>query len=376
MHTMTFFLMYDIHFISILLLLMILITMRIKGDMYNTSGRLFRLIVIFNIYMLALEVLSWQFDQKPGQFNWYANYITNMLFAWSGPIMTCLWFSYIDYHIYGSYKRLKKHHFFMYPMLIITLFIIINFFIPFIFSVSSNNIYAREPFMWLIVLVNSMIVIYKWVDAYKHRFSIDREVVIAVLIYVILPSIGAVLQVVVFGAFIIWPLMAITIVITYFYLDTISTTRDYLTKLYTRQRIESTAKYYIANKRPFTLVIIDLDGFKSINDQYGHTNGDLALTLFSHQLSMHVKKDASVGRFGGDEFVLILPPTPEIMVEKNMQQFQNKLDSLLNLPFHLSFSYGTYSWTSESPLDYEELLKAADQLMYKAKKLRRTNLLG
>ncbi len=363
---MTFFLTYDVHFFSVFLLTLLLLTMYIKGDMYSTSGKIFRIIVLINIYMLILEVVSWQFNHRTGEFNWYANYISNMLFAWSGPLITCIWVSYIDYHMYESFDRIKKKFFFLSPMIVITVLIIINLFVPFIFSVDVNNFYSREPYMWSLVIVNSLIVVSKWIDAYKNRELINKEIVIAMLLYVIVPAIGAGLQVLVYGAFILWPLMSITIVVTYFYLDTISTCKDYLTKLLTRQRVEGAAKHFISIKRHFALVLIDLNDFKSINDKYGHVIGDQALKIFSKEL-MFVFKNSIVGRYGGDEFILIIPIKQMANLNSRISEIRSNLDLKYDLVYKHKFSYGIEIWEPSTGLSYKELLNEADSKMYLSK---------
>ncbi len=128
---MTFFLTYDVHFYSILLLALVGITQWVKGDNLNNSGRIFHRLILVNICMLVLEIISWQFDGKPGKFNWYANYISNLLFSWMGPSITCIWICYIDYHMYSSYARIKRRWFYLHPMIAISFLMTINFFYTF-----------------------------------------------------------------------------------------------------------------------------------------------------------------------------------------------------------------------------------------------------
>lgn len=369
-HFMTFFLTYDIHLFSLILLSLILVTMRVKGDFRTTSNKLFRRLVIYNMYMLVLEVISWQFDGKSGTFNYYANYISNMLFAWSGPVISCLWVTYIDYHMYRSYDRIKKHFYFLHPMILLTLFMIINLFTPFIFSVNEQNVYSREPFMWLIIVVNSMAVIYKWVDVYRHKKQASKELVTAMMLYILLPAVAAAIQVVVYGAFIVWPIMAITIVLTYFYLDTISTSRDYLTRLMSRQFIDNTIEYLMTHKETFTIIMIDLNKFKAINDNHGHVVGDEALVKFASALKSVFCDIGKIGRFAGDEFIVIIDDKDAIDVNHRM----NALESLLekynedNCCYTLSFSYGAYDYEQSSTLTPEQLIHKADEIMYQKKR--------
>ena len=80
---------------------------------------------------------------------------------------------------------------------------------------------------------------------------------------------------------------------------------DSLTGVVARQYILEFAKYLIKNQMPFAMAMIDLDNFKSINDNYGHHIGDLCLKYTAEEIQKIVGNDGLVGRFGGDEFIIL-----------------------------------------------------------------------
>lgn len=299
-----------------------------------------------------------------------------MIFAWTAPLITCFWASYIDYHMYHSYERLKKRYFYLYPMVVNTVFIIINFFTPFIFSVSAENVYSREPFMWLIVVLNTTVVVYKWTDAFKHRDRINQEIVISMLAFILLPALAAGIQVLVFGAFIMWPVMSITIVVSYLYLETISTARDYLTKLMSRHRIDDHVDYLINTQKEFGLGIIDLNGFKRINDNYGHHNGDRALQIFARALRNNFLYGSIIGRYGGDEFIIITKPMDDKEIKLCCYRLTKEVEKIVakeGLPFNIGYSFGYQAWQKEDNYSYEELFALADKKMYEEKQMYEEN---
>jgi len=349
------------------MLLVLYIMIKSREVTLSTSGKIFNRLIWVNIYMLILEILSWQFDGKLGNLNYILNYGSNMLFAWSTPLITCVWISYIDYHMHGSYERLKKGMYFMQPMIIMTLFILINFFQPFIFSVNESNVYSREPFMWLIILLNTSALFYKWLDVYLHRGIVRNNVVFAMFIFILLPSIAAIIQVFVYGAFIIWPIMSVTLVISYIYLETVSTSTDYLTGLKTRSRIDDHVDYLINQGKPFGLALIDLDKFKEINDQYGHVFGDLALQVFAKAISSSFLSKEIVGRYGGDEFIIITHNHSHEkvgLISENILKNLRIEEAKAELPFQIAFSLGYQRWNKNSNHSYSDILNTADQKMY------------
>jgi len=99
-----------------------------------------------------------------------------------------MWASYIDYNIFGSLERLKRRYYYLFPMIISAILIVINFFSPFIFSVSSENVYSRERFMWLLVIQNTMLLIYLWREAVKNRKNIKNEVIFSKALLSVLGS--------------------------------------------------------------------------------------------------------------------------------------------------------------------------------------------
>ncbi len=120
-----------------------------------------------------------------------------------------------------------------------------------------------------------------------------------------------------------------------------------------------------------TLIFLDLDDFKSINDTFGHDNGDRALCHLSDWLNQLKRDSDIVARFAGDEFVVILPSTGKPQAEHYIKRLKKKLASTpLSVEdeiFYVKLSYGI-SAVSEKGIDSsKDLLKAADKRLYQAK---------
>ncbi|MCU6434047.1 diguanylate cyclase [Undibacterium sp. Jales W-56] len=125
----------------------------------------------------------------------------------------------------------------------------------------------------------------------------------------------------------------------------------------------------------FTLLFVDLDRFKDINDNHGHDAGDRALVIIAARLKAAIRDTDTVARYGGDEFVLLLKDTKNSIDIHNMVE---KISSLVEEPIALDdviVSVGvSIGWASypEDGEDYVRLIKIADSRMYKRKQDRKT----
>ncbi|MEW9699734.1 diguanylate cyclase [Paenibacillus sp. SI8] len=129
---------------------------------------------------------------------------------------------------------------------------------------------------------------------------------------------------------------------------------------------------------PISLVFIDIDRFKSMNDGFGHHVGDLVLQGLAHLLQVNLRSTDLLARFGGEEFVIALPNTS---APQAMQIVQSILDKARRnpvahhegKPFSITFSAGVADW--RPGLSVEEWIQHADEAMYQAKQQGRNRVL-
>lgn len=159
------------------------------------------------------------------------------------------------------------------------------------------------------------------------------------------------------------------------YLEIISESEtDELTGLRNRRRLNEILSVEILKAEkgnfPFSLILLDLNKFKIINDQYGHHAGDEALKLFASVLQDTVRNSDYVFRMGGDEFLLILDhaasTVPEIVLEKITDKLSRKPLQVDTNKIYLSTSYGVAFFPNDGKT-LDELLKIADTRMYQHK---------
>ena len=121
-------------------------------------------------------------------------------------------------------------------------------------------------------------------------------------------------------------------------------------------------------RRPLSVVYLDLDDFKAINDQLGHSGGDSVLRALATALRERTRSSDYVGRLGGDEFAMVLPDTSSTEARALMEGMMSRVaDTLKGLPLTPTFSAGVATFLLV-PDRVDDVLEVADGLMYAAKR--------
>ncbi len=156
---------------------------------------------------------------------------------------------------------------------------------------------------------------------------------------------------------------------------------DPLTDLFNRRSLERALEEFFGlckySKMTFSLILIDLDDFKYVNDNYGHHVGDLVLAKVAKVLRTNMRAKDIVGRWGGDEFVAILPNTDLENAKKVVERLKSKLEKMEILAegrrFKVSISAGVVQ-CGENFQSWLDMIKEADRLMYEDKKKKKKAL--
>lgn len=146
--------------------------------------------------------------------------------------------------------------------------------------------------------------------------------------------------------------------------------RDALTRIANRYRLEKALQLECERaqrfRQPLSLIAMDLDDFKPINDRYGHAHGDAALLRVVDVLRACLREQDLLARWGGDEFVIVLPQASlgeALEVAARLRQAMAQIEPVGD--FRLTMSYGVVQW--EEGEDQHALLARADKALYRAK---------
>ena len=145
---------------------------------------------------------------------------------------------------------------------------------------------------------------------------------------------------------------------------------DALTKVFNRRFLEDfSSKYFEIVKREkqsLSVLVIDIDNFKNINDKYGHDVGDEVLITLVKYINNSIRKNDFVIRLGGDEFLVLLPNTnhkqSKVVAKKIL--YNININNTSNKTFTISVGCSEYKFGDE---DINSLIKRADEALYKAK---------
>ncbi|WP_292541460.1 GGDEF domain-containing protein, partial [Mesorhizobium sp.] len=127
------------------------------------------------------------------------------------------------------------------------------------------------------------------------------------------------------------------------------------------------------------VVVFDLDGFKAINDEFGHAAGDAVLKVFAEELAANLQPTDAAARLGGEEFALVLkrtlPEKVEFAAERIRASFAARRIETETRPLSCTVSAG-YAFGSQDGTSFDKVLSAADKALYAAKRSGRNRVLA
>lgn len=279
-----------------------------------------------------------------------------------------LWAKFIMVHMNIPFSDIRRNIYRTIGLISIVL-LVINIFYPLVFSVSDGR--YQRGFAYIIFLIFAAFYIldslYLYVKRIKKNGSLKLFPVHIFLIPVIL---GVVIQAFFVEIAITWTSIAISVagIMTALKNEIIFT--DCLTGLYNRVDLEFLHKR-ACNKKDCWVsgIMIDLNGFKQINDNYGHAEGDLALCIVADLLRKSFSEYGVVTRYAGDEFVIMLNTTDDQLIRKIIKSAKKNFvteNDKNDKPYQLSASMG-YAITNLSNETIDDFMNRIDEQMYQDK---------
>lgn len=354
----------------------ILLMLSVFGAMYwrlyekNESNRkIVRILMIVLVSCIA-DVIADTIEGYPGKVAYVIEYATSWWLFLSNMIMGPAWIDLVKEYTQIKNSKINTTIIGILSMVGIVL-LVVNFFTPVVFSLDEQNRYARGP-LFVTYLVLEIVFIIDGIIFYwraKNRGHIKRF--FPVWQFVIPISCGILAQFFFYGVSTIWPSMAISITGIALSKQNETVFMDNLTGIYNRFYLDYwKSRINRRRKLSITGMMLDMNGFKTINDKFGHKEGDEALKTSALILKQAVGDDGTVIRYAGDEFVIILETQEQELVEDCVTRIRGLLDDYNRVSgkqYELSCSIG-YCPIDIANSTFDEIMNDVDKRMYEDKK--------
>ncbi len=334
-----------------------------------------RLVALSNMLLFALDAIWIFVDSDMLPISMTKNWLLNSAYYALSGLLGYFWFRFSENIQQSRFTRDRKYKLLAFlPALALIVLTLLSYWNHLLFYIDANNQYQRGPAYSLQLLLSYGYVIFTAAKAYIGSFkavNYRKKIELRALSYYIIPTIIAGTLQVVFPRY---PILCVgnTLSILYVYLtmqeQTVSI--DALTQINNRGQLFqylSVKLRHIPENRLLYLLMLDVDKFKSINDQYGHTEGDRALRLVADCLKESCnQRNFFISRYGGDEFTIVCEldagHSPEEVCDR-IRAAIGKADT----PYPLTVSIG-YAKCTDSVKTPQELISLADKELYRAKK--------
>lgn len=312
------------------------------------------------------------------------NIIINLVYMVLTGFIGFLWIVYVDFKVR---RRLDSSHYkrvtmFSIPMLVLLVLTLTSPKTHILFYIDGNNCYRRGKLMWIRICV--MILYVLWaavltlVGIKRQKTKQKKDEMRALLQFTFFPLIGIFMQLFYLNLPFTAVGISLSVLLVFINVQNKQISIDTLTGINNRRQLALYIDSEISastKKGELYYLIMDIDKFKSINDTYGHLEGDNALIKIASLLnSLCEKQNDFVARYGGDEFVIVCRRHNEAEVEALNQEILSavsKLNAEGTLPYTLSLSVGSAKFDTSKSND--EIFAEADKKLYSIKS-ERTNI--
>ena len=343
-----------------------------RKDKKNIESNKVRITLAILIIADTFGRFTMQNSENP--FNYlirFGNYITFVI----DPIFHVFMLRYIDSWMTREIK--EKRIWFNFMMA----FVFINFILAtmseftvnprLLYYYDSNMIYHRGdlfiPRAFFMILTMILVELYTLI----YINNVENENKRILLLYPVIPTIFGIIQALFLPTLALeYTGMHISCMIVSMFLQNRDVSIDGLTGVLNRNIFNRILDNKINGRSMFSLIMIDLDYFKEINDTFGHIKGDEALIEVVKLLKKSFRKNDLIARYGGDEFCVITDNTNKDELNKIIKRFQDEIDSFNKTKekeYILSASVGFGIYNNKKYKTQKEFINSVDQIMYKEK---------
>lgn len=357
--------------IGLALLISLLISSYMTRERHHLDDRMFTALIIACAGACIFEPATWFVDGRPEPWAYFLNYLGNMYCFLGSCFTPYLWVLYVDVRLHKGTDHIKNWHpIVAVPVALLGILNIGNLFGHYMFTISDANVYSRLPLSYLNYA--SMFALFFYSVWLKHKYQKEhgRVQFFPMAMFLVPVIIGAALQAALFGVSLAWTSVSVGLAGIHMSLQNELSYIDPLTNLYNRNYLDGVLSSFERNAESFGGLMIDLDYFKDINDTFGHAAGDEALAQTAQILVDTVPSNATVLRYAGDEFVVLLAGANDAEMKEVKESIEAAIvvrNAKSDAPFNLALSIG-YSTYTPSVDTIDEFLRRIDEYMYAQKR--------
>ena len=362
---------YVANIIGIVLIVVMIVCNLWRLQNRDHANRSLILMMFFALTSCIADPIAYTMKGLPGILPKITVYITSTWLFAANMLAVACWNRFLVYYLNGSIKR--KNHIALTVIVSIGIAILVlNLFFPLVFSIDENNLYKRSCLYYFFVIVDYLLVVNSLFTYYRSKKRGGVLKFFPIWVYIVPIIIGGVVQSLFYGVSVVPTSIAISIAGVLASLQNEMIYRDSLTGIFNRTYMDYLLSKFA--KRSFrqkvTGIMLDLNGFKHINDELGHSVGDEALIATTRILQKSINSMGNVMRYAGDEFIIFINTQDDEAIEsciKKIRQNFDKFNDEMNKPYKLSASMG-FCKLDFSKMQIDDFINTIDNRMYEDKK--------
>lgn len=361
---------YVANIIGIVLIVVLIICNLWRLQSRTPANKNLVLMMFFALTSCIADPISYTMKGIPGLMPKIAVYATSTWLFAANMLAVLCWVRFLGYYLNGSITR--KHKIALNAIIVAGVTIlIVNLFHPIVFSIDENNLYERKSFYFFFTAIDYLLVINSLFTYYRSKQRGGVLKFFPIWVYIVPIIIGGIIQSLFYGISVIPTSIAISIAGILASLQNEMIYRDALTGVFNRTYLDYQLKKFA--KRPklkITGIMLDLNDFKRINDELGHSVGDEALIATTRILQRSINSMGNVMRYAGDEFIIFINTQDDDTIESCIKRIRYNFDKFndeMNKPYKLSASMG-FCKLDFAKMQIDDFINTIDNRMYEDKK--------
>lgn len=363
-------------------LVLFIIMDRSRSFLLSKKDRIFRQILVTTIVVLVFDASTWLFNGGTGAASLILNNLSHYAY-WFASLLPC-YFSLL-YCVYAVSPELYKRIRFTLsmPLWIGVGLLLLNEKSGWIFTVTSNNLYQQGPYFLLVgslPFIHMGLAIALTLAAAMRTPKNQRKQYEMLTFFMSFPVLGSLLSIFMYGYLTFWPEFTLAMLMSYVYFQKGDLSLDALTNINNRRRFDDYCTWKWRNlgeEENLVLIVLDINDFKSINDNFGHAEGDSALVLAANALKKVMSNERGfLARIGGDEFAIVLDNVSDETVSSLITRIKAQVradNAKAQSPYLITFALGYACTYGNQKVDFKKFFSDADKAMYAHKRSFKTN---